>query len=124
MLPKKTLKGDDCSLIFKRSSLKLNLDQLRVPLSRKVASHLHAGRETNTLGSWLNSALAPSCREQLQRPRAGWGGGGGANALRAVLWFERHVQPSAVKRKVLLGTALQGAACPFSSKMKLALAGS
>ena len=37
--------------------------------------------------------------------------------------FERHVWPPAVKREVLLGTALQSAACPFSPKMKLALAG-
>lgn len=29
------LKGDNCALIFKRIFLKLNLDQLSVPLSRK-----------------------------------------------------------------------------------------
>lgn len=31
----KTLKGGNCTLIFKRISLKLNLDQLSVPIKQK-----------------------------------------------------------------------------------------
>lgn len=72
----KTLKGGNCTLIFKRISLKLNLDQLSVPLSRK-SCQAPAGRQRNTLGSWLNSALAlngqesdPRVRQQAcQRPK-------------------------------------------------------
>lgn len=37
--------------------------------------------------------------------------------------FERHVWPPAVKREVLLGTALQSAACPFSPKNEAGVGG-
>lgn len=84
----------------------------------------------NTLGSWLNSALALHCQAHLQRPKlpepaSGGGGTGrdGTGALRAGLGFEHHVQPPPpVSGKVLPGTAPPRAGCPLGANMELAVA--